>query len=88
MQLLRKRGFGSKSDTLVGLSRAWKKGSQLPYCRNEIYDGLDMSHSDVREERVRKAVDRTPMGSEPSNGKEVGRRMKVSSLVSSLCCLK
>ena len=47
-----------------------------------------MSHSDEREERVQKAVDRTPMGSEPSKGKEVGRRMKVSSLVSSLCCLK
>ena len=88
MQLLRKRGFGSKSDTLVGLSRAWKKGGQLPHCRDEIYDGLDMSHSDAREERVRKTVDRTPMGSEPSNGKEVGRRMKVSSLVSSLCCFK
>lgn len=87
MQLLKKRGFGSKSDTLVGLSRAWKKGSQLPYCRDEIYDGLDMSHSNVREERVQKAVDRTPMGSEPSKGKEV-RWMKVSSLVSSLCCLK
>lgn len=36
MQLLRKRGFGSKSDTLVGVSRAWKKGSQLQYCWDEV----------------------------------------------------
>ena len=88
MQLLRKRGFVSKSDTLVGVSRAWKKGSQLQYCWDEVQSGLDVSHSNITEEWVQKATDRTPMGSEPSKGKEVARMTKVSNLVSLLCCLK
>lgn len=73
---------------MVGVSRAWRKGSQIQYCTDGAENGFEVSHSNITDEWVQKAMDRTPMGSEQSKGKEVAKMMKISNLDSWLSYLK